>query len=269
MAISRGSVVTAVANLKGGVGKTTSTNGLAHAGASQGRRVLIVDADMQGNITEALTGIKADHDDQPISLADVLDRDSTVVARDAIMGTRREGIDIIPSGFATLQAVQDNLVGKTGGEMAFSKAIRTVRDDYDHILIDCRPAIDLVSRSALYAADNVLIVVQPESFSTSGLSSIVRTLDEIEEFMDRHVPAAGMLVNQRDLRREDHTEIIEHLRVYADQAGIPLLGAPIPLKADIARLTAVGMGIDEMPRNPVWSRVVHDNYITILEGLTK
>lgn len=262
-------VVTAVANLKGGVGKTTSTNGLAHAAASQGLRVLIIDADMQGNITQALTGIKRQDEEQPLSLADVLDRDSDVTAHDAIRGTRREGIDIIPSGFNDLQAVQDTLVGKTGGEMAFAKAVRTIRDDYDYVLIDCRPAIDLVSRSALYAADNVLIVVQPEAFSASGLDSIVSALDEIEEFMDRRIPAAGILINQRDSRRNDHDELIDKLRTFGEASGIPILGAPVPLKADISRLANVGMGADEHPKHPIWARVLHDNYSTILEGLAR
>lgn len=256
--------ITAIANLKGGVGKTTVANGLSHAAAAIGRTVLLVDADMQGNSTKHLTG-HTTSEPAPHSLADVLDRQTDLPARDAIVVARREAIHVLPSGFAELQAVSDQLGTKPGGEMSFARALKPVSGDYEHILIDCRPAIDLVSRSALYAADNVLIVVQPESDAVDGLDSIREALEDLAEYMDKVLPIAGIVINKIDGRRNDHAEIVSYLKNYAAEDQIALLGDPIPQKADISKLTNVGMGFDEHPSQPAWSRNLHKNFIEILE----
>ncbi|WP_221274056.1 ParA family protein [Prescottella equi] len=256
--------ITAIANLKGGVGKTTVANGLAHAAAASGKSCLLVDADMQGNSTKHLTGYSA-ADPAPHSLADVLDRSINLPTADAIVPARREEIHVLPSGFGELQAVSDQLGSKVGGEQAFARALKQVSADYDHILIDCRPAIDLVSRSALYAADNVLIVVQPEQDALDGLDAIRQAIEDIAEFMDKVLPIAGVVVNRVDGRRGDHASTLDYLRKYADADGIALLGDPIPQLTDISKLTTVGMGFDEHPKSPAWARNLHSTFTEILE----
>ncbi|WP_137725621.1 ParA family protein [Prescottella subtropica] len=259
--------ITAIANLKGGVGKTTVANGLAHAAASTGRSCLIVDADMQGNSTKHLTGYSAG-DPAPGSLADVLDRDTEMPVRDAIVAAKREQIHVLPSGFGELQAVSDRLGTKPGGEMSFARALKDVSGVYDHILIDCRPAIDLVSRSALYAADNVLIVVQPEQDALDGLDAIREAIEDIAKYMDKVLPIAGVVVNQLDSRRSDHAKTLDYLKEYAAADGIALLGHPIPDRADISKLTTVGMGLDQHPKPPAWARNLHTMFIEILEKVS-
>ena len=256
--------ITAIANLKGGVGKTVVAGGLAHAAAAIGRTVLLVDADMQGNSTKHLTGYTTS-EPSPHSLADVLDRQTDLPMRDAIVAARRDGIHVVPSGFAELQAVSDQLGTKPGGEMSFARALKPVSGDYEHILIDCRPAIDLVSRSALYAADNLLIVVNPEDDAVDGLNSIQAALEDLAEYMDKVLPVAGIVINKLDGRRKDHAEVIDYLKEYGEADGITLLGDPIMHRGDISKLTNVGMGFDEHPANPVWSRNLHNNFIEILE----
>lgn len=256
--------ITALANLKGGVGKTTVTNGLAHAAAANGRTCLVVDADMQGNSTTHLTGYTR-QDPPEHTLADVLDRATGLPVREAIIpASTREAIHVLPSGFNDLQAVQDTLVGKTGGEMALSKALRQITDDYDHILIDCRPAIDLISRSALYAADNVIIVVQPEADAVNGLDSILSAIEDIAEYMDKVLPVAGIVVNKLDGRRKDHAETYAFLRDYAQRAELTLLCSPIPQLTDISKLTNVGMGMDQHPKPSAWSRNLHETFTEII-----
>ena len=256
--------ITAIANLKGGVGKTTVANGLVHAGAASGKACLLVDADMQGNSTKHLTGYSV-AEPAPNSLADVLDRGIDLPAREAIIPARREAIHVIPSGFGELQAVSDQLGTKPGGEMAFARALRPISGEYDHILIDCRPAIDLVSRSALYAADNVLIVVQPEQDALDGLDAIRDALEDIAKYMDKVLPIAGIVVNRIDGRRSDHAKALAYLKEYAAEDGLNLLGDPIPQLTDISKLTTVGMGFDQHPKSPAWARNLHKTFTEILE----
>lgn len=258
--------ITAISNLKGGVGKTFAAGQLAHSAAATGRRALLVDADMQGNTTRHFTRYTPRNPPEQ-SLADVIDRGIALPTRDAIAPTARPGIDILLSGFDELQAVQDTLVGKSGGEMALARALRTVRDDYDHIIIDCRPAIDLISRGALYAADNVVVVVQPEPDAVDGLESILRAIDEIEQYMDKVLPVAGVIINQNDSRRKDHAEVIEHIKRFTAAAEIPLLGQPIPRLADLGKLSVVGLGVDQHPKPNGTTRVLSQDFIAILDQL--
>lgn len=260
--------ITAISNLKGGVGKTTVANGLAHAAASSQRTCLVVDADSQGNSTSHLTGYTRD-DPPEASLADVLDRDVDCPVERAIIHARRAEIDVLPSGFGDLQAVMDTLVGKTGGEMAVDRALKGVAARYDHILIDCRPAIDLVSRGALFAADNVLIVVQPEPDAITGFDAIRQSIDDLEQYMGKILPIAGVVVNKVDGRRADHAKTLEYLKRYVQEAEIPLVGGPIPMLTDISKLTNVGMGLDQHPRPSGRIRNLHENFVTILDATRK
>ncbi|WP_052061976.1 MULTISPECIES: ParA family protein [Nocardiaceae] len=257
--------ITAIANLKGGVGKTTVVNGLAHAAASLQRTTLVVDADSQGNSTRHLTGYTVESPPEA-SFADVLDRDVACPIETAITHATREGIDVLPSGFSDLQAVMDTLVGKTGGEMAVNRALKEVSGKYQHILIDCRPAIDLVSRGALFAADNVLIVVNPELDAIDGFDAIRQSIDDLEQYMSKVLPIAGVVVNKIDGRRQDHAKTLAYLKNYVREADIPIVGEPIPMLTDISKLTNVGMGLDQHPRPSGRIRNLHENFVKILDA---
>lgn len=258
--------VTVFANLKGGVGKTLVTLGCAHAAAAAGERVLVVDTDPQGNVTSQITNYSAD-DQPPATLADVLDRQAALPVDEAITATRREGIDLLPSGFDGLQAVQDALFGKPGAENSLDRALGALSHRWEHVFIDTRPATDLVTRNALMAADNVVLILEPEVPAIRGADQTMRAIGELEEYLNKVLPVAGFVINRVNFSRKDHLEWIEKIRELAYDDGVPILGEPIPLMADLARLSVVGMGLDEHPRPTARIRNLAANFREIVVGI--
>lgn len=258
---------TAVLNLKGGPGKTTVVNGLAHAAAARGEAVLVGDVDPQGNSTRHLTGYDGENPPPTGTLADVLDRSVNRPLEDIILPAKtRDGIFVTPSGFDELQGVQDALQVQTGGELSIRKAFKHARGQ-GRVLFDCRPAIDLVTRGAMLASDNAIIVVKPELDSVTGMISVRKAIADLQEFMDYDLPIAGVVINQVDNRRNDHAETIEYIRQYCASAGIAVLGAPIPVLTDISKLTNVGLGLDQHPKPTATTRFLISNFAEILDGL--
>jgi chromosome partitioning protein len=260
---------TAVMNLKGGTGKTVVTNGVAHAAAARGEDVLIGDVEPQGNTTQHLTGHTADSPPPAGTLADVLDRQSATTLEEVILPARtREGIYVAPSGFGDMQGVQDALLGATGGELSVRRAFREA-SKRGRVLFDCRPAVDLVTRGAMLAADNVLIVTQPEHDAINGMISILKAIEDLLQFMDYELPVAGVVINLVDGRRLDHAENIDYIRRYCANADIPILGEPIPSSTDVSRATNAGIGLDQHPKPTAKTRFLANNFGVILDGLDK
>jgi chromosome partitioning protein len=238
-----------LSNLKGGVGKTVTTIQLAHAAAALRMRVLVVDADPQGNITRALSEGQYSNAEPPaISLADVLDRRAQASVREAILSTRREGISLLPSGFDELQAVQDSLIGKPGAEHSIARVLREVDEEFDFVFIDSRPATDLITRNAFMAADGLVVVVQPELWAIGGLQMTLSAVEDLKEYLDKDLPVAGWIINKVDNRRSDHSDSIKVIEKMAADEDIRILGEAIPSTADLARLSDIGWGCDEHPK---------------------
>lgn len=259
--------VTAVMNLKGGTGKTTVVNGLAHAAAERGEDVLIGDVDPQGNTTRHLTGYNAKNLPPTGTIADVLDRQVERELEDVVLPAKtRDGIYVAPSGFEEMQAVQDALLGKTGSEIAVRKAFKNAAQR-GRVLFDCRPAVDLITRGAMLASDNAVIVTQPEFDSIEGMMSVLKAIDDLLQYTDYHLPVAGVVINQVDGRRNDHAENIDYIRKYCDSAQIPVLGDPIPDIADVSRATNAGIGLSQHPKPTARIRFLAENFGRILDGL--
>lgn len=258
--------VTVFANLKGGVGKTLVTLGCAHAAAARGQRVLLVDTDPQGNVTSQMTDFTADEPPQ-LTLADVLDRQSQAPVTDVVIPSRRAGIDVLPSGFDGLQAVQDVLFGKPGAESSLSRALGPVVDKWDHIFVDTRPATDLITRNAFMAADELVLILEPEVPAIRGADQTMRAIAELEEYLGKYLPVAGWVINRVNNTRKDHEEYVQRIRELAIDDEVAILGDPIPLMADLARLTVVGMGLDEHPRPTARIRNFAANFGHIVDGI--
>ncbi len=254
------------ANLKGGVGKTLVTLGCAHAVAAEGGRALVIDTDAQGNASTQLTGMGPD-DPPGLSLADVLDRETEAPLLDAVVPSRRPGIDVLPSGFQGLQAVQEKLFGKPGAEKSLARALRPVVDRWDYVFIDTRPGTDLMTRNAFMAADGVVVVLEPEIPAIRGGDQTMGTIEELNEYLDAGLGVAGWVINRQDRRRKDHAEYVQKIRELSEVEGVPVLGEPFPLMADISRLSVVGMGLDEHPTPTARTRNLAANFAAIVADL--
>lgn len=259
--------VTAVANLKGGVGKTLVVGNLGHAYVAQSVPTLLLDLDPQGNLTQHFTSFTPD-DPPNVSMADVLDRSSDATLADAIVETRRSGLFLVPSGFDELQAVQDTLVGRPGAEFSVKRALDSLpAGQFAAVMIDCRPATDLVTRNAFIAADQVLIVLQPEADALRGFDFTLVAIDDLQMYLGKELPVAGFVVNQVDYRRNDHKKQLEWIKQRSAADSIPILGDPIPVSTDLSKLNAVGMGIDEMSSPSIRLRTLAAGFQTIVNAL--
>jgi len=200
--------VFAIANQKGGVGKTTTAINLAASLAANDIRVLVVDSDPQGNATSGL-GVSKDPD-KP-SLYHVLLGDTH--SRDAIRETGFEGLDIITAD-KNLIGSNLELVDIPNREYRLRERLAEVRDDYRFILIDCPPALDLLTLNALIAADSVLIPIQCEFFALEGVSELMDTIDRIQDAFQHPLAIEGILLTMYDDRTNLTRQVAADLREF-------------------------------------------------------
>jgi len=187
--------VIAVANQKGGVGKTTSTINLGAALAEYGRKVLLVDFDPQGALSVGL-GVQPHQLDRTIHNL-LMDRNTTI--DDVIMKTNVAGMDLLPSNI-DLSAAEVQLVTEVGREQALGRAIRPVLDQYDIVLIDCQPSLGLLTINALSCSDQVLIPLECEFFSLRGVALLIDTIDKVKDRLNPDLSIVGILPTMYDPR---------------------------------------------------------------------
>lgn len=200
--------VIAVANQKGGVGKTTSTINLGAALAEYGRRVLLVDFDPQGALSVGL-GVQPHQLDATIYN---LLMDRGVEPDDVILKTSVAGMDLLPSNI-DLSAAEVQLVTEVGREQALGRALKGVLDRYDVVLIDCQPSLGLLTINALACADSVLIPLACEFFSLRGVALLMDTIDKVKDRLNPDLDLIGILATMFDSRtvhtREVHQRVLE------------------------------------------------------------
>lgn len=193
--------ILAVANQKGGVGKTTTTVNLATALAACGKRVLIVDMDPQGNASTGL-GVAADKRDHSVYQV-LLDGMSL---EGAVTRTLVPGMDIVPSG-VDLSGAELELIDVPRREYRLRDAIQQARGTYDFVVIDCPPALGLLTLNALVAADSVLVPLQAEFYALEGLSHLMRTIDRVKRGLNANLSLQGVVLTMFD-RRNNLCEMV-------------------------------------------------------------
>jgi chromosome partitioning protein len=198
--------VVALANQKGGVGKTTSTINLGAALAEYGRRVLLVDFDPQGALS---VGLGVNPHNMDLSIYNLL-MDSDVTIDDIMIKTDLAGLHLLPANI-DLSAAEIQLVNEVAREMALARVLRPVMREYDYILIDCQPSLGLLAINALTVAHGVLIPLECEFFSLRGVALLLDTIDKVRERLNFDLELEGILATMYDSRTTHCRQVLQRV----------------------------------------------------------
>jgi chromosome partitioning protein len=228
------SIVFATVNQKGGVGKTTTAVNLAAYLATFGKKILLVDLDPQGN---ASSGLGINRDELETCLYDVIINDEPMAS--VIKQTQIAGLDVAPAT-SRLAGSEVELTELDSRETRLKHAIKTVKDSYDYIVIDCPPSLSLLTVNALTAADQVIIPIQCEYYALEGLSSLVKTVELVRKSLNPELRICGILLTMYDSRTLLSEQVVEETRKHF---GNKVFKTMIPRNVRLAESPSFGQPI--------------------------
>lgn len=230
-----------VCNQKGGVGKTVTTVNLGIGLARLGKRVLLVDVDAQGSLTASLG--HAHPDSLPTTLTTILTKIANhehLANHEGILH-HEEGVDLMPANIE-LSGLEVSLVNVISRETILRRYLKTLRDDYDFIILDTTPSLGIMTVNALAAADKAIIPVQAQYLSIKGLEQLLKTIRNVREELNPELDIAGILLTMVDNRTNYAREIISLLHDEYD-GKLHIYDNPIPMSVRAAEISAEGTSI--------------------------
>ncbi len=200
--------IISVANQKGGVGKTTTAINLSTLIAKKGKKVLMIDADPQGN---ASSGVGLDRDDIELSIYDILIDE--VEFDNVVKKTNIKNLDICPSNI-NLAGAEVELVSVMSREHRLKEKLDKIKDNYDYIIIDCPPSLGLITLNAFTASDSVLIPVQCEYYALEGLGQLLNTINLVKKHLNKNLEIEGALLTMYDVRTNLSNQVVKEVKNY-------------------------------------------------------
>ncbi len=227
--------IISVANQKGGVGKTTTTVNLATILAKRGKKVLLIDADPQGNAT---SGLGLDKDLEP-STYDILVNDTSL--EEAMQKTIIKNLKVCPANM-DLAGAEVELVSMMSREQRLKEKVDIIKDKFDYILIDCPPSLGLVTLNSFTASNSVLIPVQCEYFALEGLGQLLNTINLVKKHLNKEITIEGALLTMYDIRTNLSNQVVKEVKKYFENKVYKTV---IPRNVRLSEAPSYGMPITE------------------------
>ena len=228
--------IIAIANQKGGVGKTTTAINLSACLSEKGQKVLAIDMDPQGNMS---SGLGLDKDSIDKTIYDMIIGESDV--EEVINHGTIDNLDILPSN-VDLSAVEIELIDVDNKEFVVRDAIQKIRDNYDYIIIDCPPSLSLLTINAMTTADSVLVPIQCEYYALEGLSQLIHTVELVKERLNSTLEIEGVVFTMYDARTNLSLQVVENVK---DNLQQNIYKTIIPRNIRLAEAPSYGTPINQ------------------------
>lgn len=227
--------IIAIANQKGGVGKTTTSINLSASLAAKGKKVLVIDTDPQGNTT---SGFGIEKNELENTIYELILGECSI--RDCIISDIIKNVSVVPSN-VNLAAAEIELIGVDKKEFILKNEVDYVKDDYDYIIIDCPPSLNMLTINSMTTADSVLVPIQCEYYALEGLSQLIHTINLVKERLNPDLRIDGVVFTMYDSRTNLSMQVVENVKQNLNQKVYNTL---IPRNIRLAEAPSYGMPIN-------------------------